>query len=244
MAEKPKQRKNFRFKQFTVVQQQSTAAVGTDAVLLAAWTAFEKLDRPQRIMDVGTGTGVIALMLAQKFETAHVDAIEVDMASAQEARYNFENSPWLELLKLIYDDFFSHEFLDNYDLIISNLPYHVEETSSPDPRKALARQTQNFPIVDFFAKSANLMRENARLYVIFPYLHRQWYLQLACDAGLYVQKICWVKGSENTEYKRCLVELCKSPISTCEIESLVIEKSRHLYTQQYIDLTKDFYLNM
>ena len=157
----------FRFKQFTVKQDRCAMKVSTDSVLLGAWVPLHDC---KQILDVGTGSGIIALSLAQRNQNAIITGIEIDKEAAFQALSNFRDSPWKDRLKLIHGDFCIHEFPNNFDLIISNPPYFINSFQSPDTKRNIARHNySNFNYELLFSKSSKLLRDcNGRLAIIIP----------------------------------------------------------------------------
>lgn len=233
----------FTFKQFTVNQDRCAMKIGTDAVLLGAWTPI--INNPYSILDIGTGTGVLALMLAQRSTAEQIDAIEIDDAAFEQATDNFEASPWNDRLYCFHAglDEFMDEPEDEYDLIISNPPFYTEDYKTENTSRDLARFEDALPFEDLVEAADLLLSENGIFSVIIPFKEEERFLALAKDFELYPLKISRVKGTPTTEIKRSLLALTRIP-QTPLIDELVIETARHQYTSEYIELTKDFYLKM
>ncbi len=236
-------RKPFKFKQFTIYQDRCAMKIGTDGVLLGAWSNIS--NSPESILDIGAGTGIIGLMLAQRCYAESIDAIEIDEDAFEQCVENFEASPWADRLFCYHASFdeFLHEVDDKYDLIISNPPFYSEEVSSGDNVRDQARQNSSLPFSLLLKGVSELLSENGRFALVIPYKEEKSVLKEALKVGLYPARLLRVKGHPDSEVKRSLVEFKfkKNPVLMSE---LTIEKTRHEYTEDYINLTKDFYLKM
>ncbi len=244
--------KSFQFKQFTINQDHCAMKIGTDGVLLGAWASIEH--NPNSILDIGTGTGVIALMIAQRSNAECIDAIEIDDAAYEQCMENFENSPWSDRLFCYHASIkeFADEIEEKYDLIISNPPFYSPTLASPSlpKRENLpynARRTARFndamPFNHLIESVSKLLSNEGRFSVIIPFKEEGLFIALASKVNLFPNRILRVKGNPNTEIKRSLLEFsfCESDVKTDE---LIIETTRHKYTQEYINITKDYYLKM
>ncbi len=236
----------FRFKQFSISQKRSAMKVGTDGVLLGAWTDLSH--RPESILDVGAGTGLIALMLAQRSVAPVIDAVEIDADAYEEAVENFENSPWGDRLFCYHADFrtFYREIEEVYDLIISNPPY-FEEPSSQEMMitqgRRRARFTSALSFQALFEGVGKLLAPNGKWALIAPRSAENSILQKGTEHHLYLQRRLRVRGRESTPVKRSLLLFGWEKESFREAE-LILEITRHRYTQEYQALTKDFYLDV
>jgi tRNA1Val (adenine37-N6)-methyltransferase len=235
--------KPFTFKQFTLEQDRCAMKVGTDGVLLGAWTPLAH--RPDTILDIGAGTGLIALMLAQRSTAETIDALEIDGAAYEQCVENFEASPWADRLFCYHASLneFVAETETPYDLIVSNPPFFTERVSSGDLSRDSARQNESLPFETLVDAVSKLLSPNGIFAVILPFGEEQGFLQMATSAGLFASRITRVKGSPKTAFKRSLTAFCRST-SDLSIDELAIETKRHDYTPAYIALTKDFYLKM
>ncbi len=234
----------FKFKQFSINQDKTAMKVGTDGVLLGAWTPTNH--NPFSILDIGTGTGLIALMLAQRTTAEQIDALEIDEDAYEQAVDNFENSPWYDRLFCFHAglDEFIEEPEDEYDLIVSNPPFHAEDYKTENEQRDLARFQEAMPFEDLVEAADLLLSENGILAVIIPYKEESRFIALAKDFELFPIKITRIKGTPNTEIKRSLLAFSRLEITDILTDELVIETDRHIYTPEYISLTKDFYLKM
>ena len=235
----------FQFKQFSLQQDRCAMKVGTDGVLLGAWAPIDH--RPFSVLDIGAGTGLIALMLAQRSQAEHIDAIEIDENAFEQCVDNFENSPWNDRL------FCFHASLDNfmddledeaYDLIVSNPPFYSEDFKTENEQRDLARFQDALPFEDLVEAASVLLSETGVLAVIVPYKEEAKLIALAKECDLFPLKITRVKGTPTAEIKRSLVAFSFAETHELPINELIIETARHQYTEDYIALTKDFYLKM
>jgi tRNA1Val (adenine37-N6)-methyltransferase len=243
----------FQFKKFTINQDRCAMKVGTDGVLLGAWCPID--NNPFSILDIGAGTGILSLILAQRSNAEHpslqgelaqqIDAIEIDENAFEQCVENFENSPWGDKLFCFHAglDEFMEEPEDEYDLIISNPPFYTEDYKTENEQRDLARFSDALPFEDLVEAANLLLSENGIFAVIIPFKEEEKFITLAKDFELHPFKITRVKGTPTTEIKRSLLAFSKTQKQTL-IDELIIETARHQYTEEYIDLTKDFYLKM
>ena len=218
--------------------------VGTDGVLLGSWTPIN--NNPFSILDIGAGTGIIALMLAQRSHAEQIDALEIDEDAYEQAVENFENSPWGDRLFCFHAglDEFVEEPEDEYDLIVSNPPFYAEDYRSNSEQRDLARFQDAMPFDELIEAAALLLSENGIFAVIIPHKEEENFLALAAPYELYPLKITRVKGTPTTEIKRSLLAFSRNENLNFPVDELIIETARHQYTPEYITLTKDFYLKM
>jgi tRNA1Val (adenine37-N6)-methyltransferase len=234
----------FQFKQFSVQQDRCAMKIGTDGVLLGAWTPID--NNPFSILDIGTGTGIIALMLAQRSNAQQIDALEIDEDAYEQSVDNFENSPWSDRLFCFHAglDEFVEEPEDEYDLIVSNPPFYTEDYKTENEQRDLARFADAMPFEDLIEAAALLLSENGIFSVIIPFKEEEKFVTLAKEYELYPIKITRVKGTPASEIKRSLLAFVRDENTAVLTDELVIETARHIYTPEYIELTKDFYLKM
>lgn len=235
--------KPFIFKEFTIQQNRCAMKIGTDGVLLGAWTSVES--HPKSILDIGAGTGLIALMLAQKSDAETIDAVEIDADAYEQCSENFESSPWGDRLFCYHAglDEFVAEIEEKYDLIVANPPFYTEAVSSGDASRDKARQNQSLPFEELVSGVYHLLAEEGIFSTILPYKGETEFIKLASCFGLLPQRITRVRGNPGSEIKRSLLEFRFIKSQLVEDE-LTIEKERHHYTDAYKALTQDFYLKM
>lgn len=234
----------FSFKQFSVQQDRCAMKVGTDGVLLGAWCPID--NNPFSILDIGTGTGIIALMLAQRSHAEQIDALEIDEDAYEQAVENFENSSWSDRLFCFHAglDEFVDEPEDEYDLIISNPPFYSEDYKTNNSQRDLARFQDAMPFEDLIEAADLLLSENGIFSVIIPFKEEERFIDLCAKVELYPVKITRVKGTHSTPIVRSLMAFKRYELAVLTADELVVETSRHVYTDEYINLTKEFYLKM
>jgi tRNA1Val (adenine37-N6)-methyltransferase len=232
----------FHFKQFSILQDKCAMKVGTDAVLLGSWI---KTANENAILDIGTGTGLLALMLAQK-SSCPIDAIDVDENACLQANENANLSKWANRIHVsqISLQHFSEIAEKKYDLIVSNPPYFEDSTKAFEEKRTLARHNDLLPYNELLEGVLKLLSQNGKFYVILPAKEGESFKVLAEQKKLFLSKLLRVRTKEDkTTEKRWIMQFEIKPKGFSE-ESIVIEKSnRHEYTQEYIDLTKDYYLH-
>ena len=238
----------FTFKQFSVNQERCAMKIGTDGVLLGAWTPL--INKPFNVLDIGAGTGILSLMLAQRSNAAPnnvgiIDAIEIDEDAYEQCVENFEASPWGDKLFCFHAglDEFVDEPEDEYDLIISNPPFYTDDYKSENTSRDLARFEDALPFEELIEAAALLLSDNGIFSVIIPYKEEERFVAMCKILDLFPLKITRVKGTPTSEIKRSLLAFCRME-QTPLIDELIIEISRHNYTPEYIELTKEFYLKM
>ncbi|WP_159019144.1 tRNA1(Val) (adenine(37)-N6)-methyltransferase [Algibacter sp. L3A6] len=235
--------KPFKFKEFSVNQDQCAMKIGTDAVLLGAWASLEA--NPFAILDIGAGTGVLGLMLAQRSHAEVIDAIEIDDDAYEQCVDNFELSPWGDRLFCYHASLeeFAEEIDDEYDLIICNPPFYAEDYKTENESRDLARFQDAMPFHHLLESVSVLLAPEGSFNVIIPFNEEEKFIKLANNFLLFPNRICRVKGNPETEVKRSMLAFSFRESETTTTE-LIIETKRHQYTQDYINLTKDFYLKM
>ena len=227
----------FRFKQFAVEQDDVAMKVGTDGVLLGAWAAC---DGAKRILDIGTGTGVISLMLAQRNAEAQIQAVEIDETATQRARSNFDLSPWAERLEV--ENCAVQEFgaAEKFDLIISNPPYFVDSLLPPDAKRSTARHTHDLSFEELDKAVCRLLADEGRFALILPITEFEKYLTIT---QLHLARRCDVYPKVGAAIKRVMAEFALHATAEVKYETITIEQDkRGDYTDEYRALTKDFYL--
>ena len=227
----------FRFKQFAVEQDDVAMKVGTDGVLLGAWAAC---DGAKRILDIGTGTGVISLMLAQRNIEAEIQAVEIDEIATKRARSNFDLSPWAERLEVeccAVQEFSSDE---KFDLIISNPPYFVDSLLPPDAKRSTARHTHDLSFEELDKAVCRLLADEGLFALILPTTEFEKYLTIT---QLHLVRRCDVYPKVDAATKRVMAEFALHATAEVKHETITIEQDkRGDYTDEYRALTKDFYL--
>lgn len=229
----------FRFKQFSVDDSLSAMKIGTDGVLLGAWARVEGC---RSILDVGTGTGLIALMAAQRNAEAHITAIDIDAMAAEEARLNAQHSPWAHRITVLRADVRSFVTDAKFDHIVSNPPYFNDSLRSPDVARSTARHTDTLGYAELVALAERMLCEGGRLSVVLPADCAPRFRREAFGR-LWLSRQTDVVTREGEEPKRSLMEfvLASEPMMP-RCNSLTIHRCDGTYTEEYRHLTEDFYL--
>lgn len=220
--------------------------VGTDAVLLGAWVS--DFNFSETILDVGAGSGVISLMMAQRFDAMTIDAVEIDEQAYEQCVENFENSDWGDRLfcyNASFEEFANEleEEEEQYDLIISNPPFYNDTFETEDASRNKARFTSSLSFNNLISGVAKLLSEKGFFSVIIPYKEEKSFIAVAAEKQLHLVKVCRVRGNVTSEIKRSLMTFSFER-EELEEEELIIEIERHRYTEEYINLTKNFYIKM
>lgn len=230
---------SFQFKQFTVFHDRCAMKVGTDGVLLGAWAP---VDDATRILDVGTGTGLVALMLAQRSQ-ASIVALEIDEAAALQAQENVDRSPWQGRIEVIKADFKHYVTEQKFDLIVSNPPYFSDSLKCPDKQRNAARHDTDLTYLDLLKGVTRVLNPDGLFALVIPADAENQVRELAFTQGLHPVRCLHVITKPENPPKRVLVAFsfhCEG----CKSESMVTEIARHRYSDAYIALTKEFYLKM
>lgn len=231
----------FQFKQFTVWHDQCAMKVGTDGVLLGAWAS---VGGAHRILDIGTGTGLVALMLAQRsLPDARIVALEIDEAAAGQARGNVARSPWQERIEVVQADFKKYRSLDKFDVIVSNPPYFVDSLACPDRQRASARHNDLLTYDDLLEGVSKLLADDGLFTVVIPSDVADRVKEIASAKKLYASRQLQVITKSGGVPKRTLITFSFS-VQECVVEELLTELARHQYSEEYIALTREYYLNM
>jgi tRNA1Val (adenine37-N6)-methyltransferase len=231
----------FRFKQFTIQQDKSVFKVGTDGVLLGACA---NLKGSNRILDIGSGTGLISIMIAQKFN-AEIVTIEPDYNSYLQTCENIKLCKWNNRIKTVNISFqeFSLSCIEKFDLIITNPPYFRDSLENPDPKKSVARHDNSLSSYEILSGSSKILSGTGILQLILPYAEGNLFIAEARDFDFFCNSIVKIKPVPSGKIKRLILEFGREKKQVKE-KFLTIEKgNRHDFTEEYKDLTRDFYLN-
>lgn len=216
--------------------------VGTDGSLLGAWASA---GQSGKILDVGTGTGLIALMLAQRSE-ATIDAIDIDADACLQARENVAASPFARRVNIYHTPLseYAPQHEGQYDLIVSNPPYFADSLKCPDRKRSIARHTDTLPLPDLLRDCRRLLAANGRIALILPYDQRENVLNACLENALFLSEEVEVTSVENAKPKRWLIELSADPINSPLLSRLTLETRERQYTEEFTALVKDFYLKI
>lgn len=230
----------FKFKQFTIYQEKSAMKVGTDGILLGAWTGVKDCTR---ILDIGTGTGLIALMMAQRCN-AQITAIEIEADAAEEAKRNVENPQWnnrVEVQNISVQEFAKSE-QTKFDLIVSNPPFFSNNLKAGNKKRTLARHSDSLPFSQLILCSYGLLKESGRLSIILPVDAAQEFILLTKRFRLFLTRLTKVYPNQSKPNHRYLMEFSKENISCIESNLFIEDLSPKKYSEEYKNLVKDFYI--
>ena len=222
----------FRFKQFTIEQDECAMKVGTDGVLLGAWARGGS-----RVLDVGTGTGIIALMMAQRYPEAYIFGIDIDEGAVRQATANVQASPFSSHIRIQQTKLqdMDDSFAGFFDAIVSNPPFFIDSLAAPDEQRNLARHTATLTYAELMQTAWRLLSDDGELSVVVPFDYRQRMEDEAIFVGFFPSRVCAVKTTERKPAKRYLLSFRKHPCP-CEKEQLTIG------SEAYRQMTGDFYL--
>ena len=226
----------FRFKEFSVIQDRSAMKVGTDAMLLGS---FIESNQKGNCLEIGTGTGVISLMIVQRSPEIKITALDIDFESIEEAIQNFTNSPWKDRIEGVLGDFLDFSTSEKFDLIVSNPPYFENGLLNESKRKASTRHEASLPLIHLFEKSMNLLTEKGVFVLIIPAQSAQKWIDNALKMNLFCFKEITIFGKSNL-HKRSILFFSKENKEIIR-EELIIRNSDNTYTEEYKRLTIDFH---
>lgn len=229
----------FQFKYFSIIQEHSALKVGTDAMVLGALIVGKD---KKRGLDIGSGTGVIALMVAQQHPNLHLLGIELDPDSALDCDANFKQSPWSNRLDLVVGDFLAHPFNSKFDLIFSNPPYFENSLENSNIKKSVARHTKSLPFEQLFIKVSDLLLEDGSYWVILPFIACDRAVNLAKESGMYSTEKWIIEGKPNHPV-RVVFHFQKLALgsSSCITHTFVIRNADGSYSEEYIRATEMFH---
>ena len=230
----------FTFKQFTIRHDRCAMKVGTDGVLLGAWT---DVNHSRRLLDIGTGTGLIALMLAQRCPQAFITAIDIDVEAVGQAYENVQSSPWADRVEVSLQDICTFSAQQGFDTIVSNPPYFIDSLKCPDDQRNTARHTDTLDAKRLLNSVSRLLSDDGHFSIILPAEQTDMLIQTACEQELYPSRQTTIITRPGLPPKRVLIEFQKTK-KAFQTDELVIELERHVYSEGYIALTKEFYLKM
>ncbi|MCL1821641.1 MAG: methyltransferase [Prolixibacteraceae bacterium] len=232
----------FQFKQFTIIQKHSAMKVGVDGVLLGAWADVAEA---HSILDVGTGTGLIAIMMAQR-SCSEISAVEIDKPSADEAAFNVSQSPWKERIKVYHTSFqeFATSTSEKFDLIVSNPPFFENSSRPKNLRRSNARHTDQLSSENMIRSCLHILSPNGKVALILPSTKAGNFIETAKTEGFFLNRSLLVRPNPAKPPHRCLLQFSTTE-TIIEVGEFMIEHIiHHDFTEEYITLTKDFYLNM
>jgi tRNA1Val (adenine37-N6)-methyltransferase len=232
--------KGFQFKQFAILDGHSGMPVSTDGVLLGAWAQFTNAER---LLDIGTGTGLLALMCAQRFQTAAIMAVDIDSTAINDAKRSFRASRWSARLTLLQGDVLNQNFSERFTGIICNPPYFNSGEVSHNTQRATARHTHTLAHEQLLERCRSLLIEEGQASFVLPTPEGEQFIAMAKQQGWHLTRLCRVQTTPKKPCHRLLFTLSQV-FEECKEEHLVIHSDAGGYSADFITLTKDFYLKM
>lgn len=233
----------FRFKQFTINQERCAMKVGTDGVVLGVTSIF---DGCSNLVDVGTGTGLVSLMIKQRFPSANITAIEIDPDAATQASDNFNASPWhIDCVCDSWQNFSNDCELKGkrFDGVFCNPPYFTASLKAPSAQRTVARHNDSLPFSDLCAGVAKVLANGGRFFVILPSGDKDNFIKTALDNGLLLHSVLYVHPVADGEHKRVVLRFSNTePLEITENHLYIETAQRKVYTEQFKKLVNDFYL--
>lgn len=230
----------FQFKQFTVHQQHCAMKVGTDGTLLGAWALAA--EGSCRILDIGTGTGLIALMMAQRYPKAQVSAIDIDDGAVRQAKENVSASPFADRINVTKADVLTFEEEERYDSIVCNPPFFEDSLTCPDPQRTEARHTVSLDYRQLMEATFRLLKDDGCFSLIIPFDCRERLESEAHLRGFFISRLCSVQTTPSKAPKRYMIEFTKHPVYEIDTNNGIIESSPQIRSDWYRELTQEFYI--
>ena len=230
----------FQFRQFTVHQQHCAMKVGTDGTLLGAWALAS--ESPCRILDIGTGTGLIALMMAQRYPQAKVTAIDIDDGAVRQAKENVSASPFADRINVIKADVLTIEEEEKYDSIVCNPPFFEDSLTCPDPQRTEARHTVSLGYRQLMEAAFRLLKDDGHFSLIIPSDCRERLESEAHLRGFFLSRVCSIQTTPKKAPKRYMIEMRKQPVNEVDTINGILESSPQIRSDWYHELTKEFYI--
>ena len=230
----------FQFKQFTIHQQRCAMKVGTDGTLLGAWAHVPTAST--RILDIGSGTGLIALMMAQRFPDASVFGIDIDKDAVCQAQENVAASPFASRIRIYENNVLDFDDSEGFDAIVSNPPYFVDALTCPDQQRTMARHTVSLTYEGLMKSAFRLLKPNGLFSLVIPSECRSAIEAEARLTGFFLTRVCLIRTTPRKEPKRQLIEFSKHTNSKLITEEGIIEESPNIRSSWYQQLTQDFYI--
>lgn len=229
----------FRFKHFEVKQSDAAMKVGTDAMVLGATITAENTISA---LEVGAGTGVVSLMLIQRYPDVFIDAVEIDEPSFKECQYNFQNSTWAANLKVSQADFLDFQSEGKYDLIFANPPYYQTRLENVDAREASAKHERSLPMQQFISKMNSLLTQKGRIWLIIPYEDAMKWLEVFEEKKLYPISLIEIIGKRDAQPNRVILKVAREKTDFSKQEFTIRELDGS-YSKEYKTLTKNYHAN-
>lgn len=228
----------FNFKEFRIEQEHCAMKVGTDGVLIGAWASIGA----GRTLDVGCGSGLIALILAQREAKAQITAIDLDEGAIMQSKININNSKWSDRIEIVKSSLQDYTPKESFDYIVSNPPYFINSLTAPDEQRTIARHNDTLPFTDLASGVERLLSDDGVFSLILPYVEANIFVVEAAKNNLFCTKRMDIKGRANKPIKRVMMQFEKRRRELISEEMVIEDGGRHEYSQKYRELTKDFYL--
>ena len=230
----------FTFKQFSVYQDRCAMKVGTDGTLLGAWAHAP--EGRCRILDIGTGTGLIAMMMAQRYPQAEIVGVDISSEACAQARENVKYSPFFKRVSIVNFDIAEYDSGELFDTIVSNPPYFVNSLNCPDENRTIARHSDSLSYKDLLKQVIRLLSDEGNFSLVIPTESISAIESEVAFEGFFLSRKCLIKTTPRKSPKRVLMEFHKYPSDHIEISEEVLETSPNVRSEWYSNLTKDFYL--
>ena len=229
----------FDFKQFSITDNNSAMKVGIDAVILGS---YANLSTANDILDLGSGTGIISLMIAQRFLDINIDALEIDKQAFIDLQTNINNSPWKNRVNAINADFINNKIEKYYDCIISNPPFYIPSKSNNSESRKLARYADELNPNTLCNKAFNILNSSGELIIIYPFEQRIKFIKAAFENGFWLCNQLFISDTDINKPKRVVLKFSKAKPIIPLMENIIIKKIEGDYTSEFYELTKEFYL--
>ena len=230
--------KPFVFKKFTLTHRRCAMKIGTDGVLLGSWAWIED---PLKILDVGCGSALISLMLAQRYPLSNVDGVDIDAPALEDANENISNSPFSDRVKAYKGNVLNYSFDKKYDLIVCSPPFYVEGTHSPSGQRDAARHADSMPMDLFAMRCSDILSENGHVCIIYPTVSKEEVVFCFYQAGLFLSDITYVRDNENAVVKRVLMRFSRKKILKENKDDLCIRNADGSWSERYTEMMNDFH---
>jgi tRNA1Val (adenine37-N6)-methyltransferase len=232
----------FQFKQFTIHQDRCAMKVSTDGCILGAWFA-EKIRDYTYILDIGSGTGLLMLMLAQKLKS-EIHGIEIDLESFRQLKENIGHNKWKDKCRVMIGDVRSFTFSQRYDFIISNPPFHENQLETANTRKNLARHSSSLTLEDLAKTADRNLAADGSFGVLLPYYRADHFIGLAASHHLYLSEQLLVRQTPGHDYFRAILHFTRQTLHPVQSHSLTIQEKSGIYTSAFTELLQDYYLKL
>ncbi len=230
---------SFRFKQFSITDDNSAMKVGFDAVILGS---YADIHSAKNILDLGAGTGIISLMLAQRFPNISIDALEIDKQAYIDLQTNINNSPWSDIVTALNADFINNKFEKHYDCIVSNPPFYIPSKSNNSESRKLARYADALNPNTLCNKAFSTLNSSGELIIIYPFELRIKFIRAAFENGFWLCNQLVISDTDINNPKRVILKFSKAKPQLPTMDDIIIKKVEGGYTSKFYELTKDFYL--